>query len=273
MRGRRDHYLPQGYLKGFIDPARTERHRPLWMMRPHTGEWEEKSPKQIGYEVGLYDFANEAVEAEHADVTFKSMEDLFPRVRDRLVSTTFENWTDHLDFLCRYMQMIRARSPLYFEQKRTELASARVATVTAVHEASNRVEVDSLEGRPLTPSEIHDHTLAKMRQEIKLGVDWMAEFQWSVRITCDPSDPVITAEQPLFVRTSEESQERSLTASMRRADTWVFFPICWQACLVGNRLPFDSRIERFEPDNLRVFRHMVRSLAKNFVISPQPLEI
>jgi hypothetical protein len=43
-------------------------------MRPHTGEWDYKSPAQIGYEVGFYDFANDALDAEHADTTFKDGE-------------------------------------------------------------------------------------------------------------------------------------------------------------------------------------------------------
>jgi hypothetical protein len=31
-RGRKDHYVPQGYLRGFIDPARSECDHPLWYL-------------------------------------------------------------------------------------------------------------------------------------------------------------------------------------------------------------------------------------------------
>jgi hypothetical protein len=33
-RGRKDDYLPQGYLRGFIAPEREPLSRPLWCMRP-----------------------------------------------------------------------------------------------------------------------------------------------------------------------------------------------------------------------------------------------
>ena len=30
-RGRKDHYVPQDYLRGFIDPAREDLDKPLWI--------------------------------------------------------------------------------------------------------------------------------------------------------------------------------------------------------------------------------------------------
>jgi len=36
-KGRRDHYLPQGYLRGFIDPARRDEAQPLWLLDVRSG--------------------------------------------------------------------------------------------------------------------------------------------------------------------------------------------------------------------------------------------
>ena len=80
-------------LTGFIAPGRESLHR---CMRPHTGEWNYKSPAQIGYEVGFYDFANDALDVEHADTTFKEMENQFPVIRAQLVTNRFEGWPFYL---------------------------------------------------------------------------------------------------------------------------------------------------------------------------------
>ena len=96
MANRRDHYLPQGYLRGFIDPDRKNRHRPLWHLDIPTGDWTEKSPKQVGYEDGFYDYAGEARELIHPDIAFAKLEREFPVVRDRLINTKFEGWAGEL---------------------------------------------------------------------------------------------------------------------------------------------------------------------------------
>jgi Protein of unknown function (DUF4238) len=98
-RNRRDHYVPQGYLKGFIDPARAENDRPLWCLNKSRNLWERKSTKQICHVVGMYDFSSDAIDAEHADVTFKSMEDGFPAIRSRMREVNFGNWRHELPFL------------------------------------------------------------------------------------------------------------------------------------------------------------------------------
>jgi hypothetical protein len=82
-----------------------------------------------------------------------------------------------------------------------------------------------------------------------------------------PNDPIIAADHPLAVRA-----DGPLEAAMQRPDTWIFFPLCWQACLVGNRLPWKSDIEMFAPDKLRVYRRTVVEFAQKFVVSPSRIE-
>ena len=81
QRGRKDHYVPQGYLRGFIDPARATLNRPLWHYDLASSEWTEKSPSEVGWERGFYDYADADTALEHPDVTFAKFEREFPLVR------------------------------------------------------------------------------------------------------------------------------------------------------------------------------------------------
>jgi hypothetical protein len=101
-KNRRDHYLPQGYLRGFIDPARANLPKPLWCFHLHTKKWKERSPKQIGYIDGFYDYAIENTAAEHPDITFKRLENDFPRIRAQILKDGFRSWIDHKEFLLAY---------------------------------------------------------------------------------------------------------------------------------------------------------------------------
>ena len=123
QKGRRDHYLPQGYLRGFIDPARENEEKLLWKLNIPSKQWAEKSTKALGFVHGFYDYAGSGPEIDSlpsADGTFSELENEFPAVREKLLSLrrkSFRNWTKHLDFLLRYMDMIRARSPIYFAHR------------------------------------------------------------------------------------------------------------------------------------------------------------
>ena len=267
-RNRKDHYVPQGYLCGFIDPARAKNDRPLWCLNKWRNQWERKAPKQICHAIGMYDFSNDAIDAEHADVTFKKMEDQFPAVLAALKATDFAAWKEHLDFLLVYMQMIRVRSPQFFVEQGRELAEATVATITSVDHAENKITYDNV--RRLTQAEVHDFTLTKMREEFKKGVTWMADFHWQIRTTFDLKSPVTTLESPLFVRGVKASTERAMTMEiLTDAGSEAWFPLCWQAALVGRTQPFDADRATFGEVELDELRHIIAEMAPQYAISPQ----
>jgi hypothetical protein len=267
-RNRKDHYIPQGYLRGFINPARAKNDRPLWCLNKWRNQWERKGPKQICHAVGMYDFANDAIEAEHADVTFKKMEDQFPSVLASIKARDFDEWKEHLDFLLVYMQMIRVRSPQFFVEQGQELAEATVATITSVDNVENKITYDNV--RRLNEHEVHDFTLAKMREEFKKGATWMADFHWQIRTTFDPKDPVTTSEAPLFVKGVKTNLERKMTMEiLTDAGSEVWFPLCWQAALVGRTQPFAADRMSFAQAELKELRHIIAEMAPQYVISPQ----
>jgi len=149
--------------------------------------------------MAFYDFAIENTAAEHPDVTFQRLENDFPRIRTQMLKDRFQSWPDHKTFLLSYMQMIKARSPLFFDQWREKSKALRLSRVVEVGADRRSVKVDSLEGRPMTQAEIQDWTISQMREEIKKGPDWLANFHWALRYTDAPGDPFIAAEQPLVM--------------------------------------------------------------------------
>ncbi|HEY0796261.1 MAG TPA: DUF4238 domain-containing protein, partial [Acidisarcina sp.] len=145
--GRDDHYLPRGYLRGFIDPIRAKFQKPLWCYYVKTGNWRECSVTQIGYIEGMYDLPSEGQHLESADAIFMRLENDFPRIRDRVVANRFESWESDLDFFLHYMQMVRARSPLFFSQQERELAKVRQAKILAVEhqmDGTSKLTMDTL---------------------------------------------------------------------------------------------------------------------------------
>jgi hypothetical protein len=268
VRNRKDHYIPQGYLRGFIDPARRNNDKPLWCLNKLYNQWETRSTTQICCREGMFDFSGDAIAAEHPDQTFGRMENDFPDIRDKLVQTKFITWREHKDFLLRYMQMIRVRSPAYFVQKGDDLSNSLVATITSVDHAANKTTIDS--PRRLSAAEIKNMTLANMQYEFRQGVAWMADFHWQVKITSDTHDPVVTSETPLFVEGRKQQTERIVTWDLLEDNaTQIWFPLCWSAVLVGRKRPFDTDLESFDQSSLTGLRHIICEMTPKYVISPQ----
>jgi hypothetical protein len=263
-RGRKDHYVPQGYLRGFIDPARSDCDQPLWVLDLASNTWSEKSSKEVMWERGFYDYSGDATGLEHPDVTFAQLEREFPIIRERIIDRNFKKWTDHKYFLLSFMQMVRARSPLFLQQQEEQNRKLRGVTITEVG-PGNQIKVDSLEPRPLPEAFIRNRTISQMGDEIKKGPDWMENFHWCLRYSTSPSDPFITSQYPLLVQGSASD----IVTGIQHPDTHVFFPICWQACLIGSLIRFDVGTEQAEPSLLAKVRWLCKQLAGGYVISPR----
>lgn len=54
----RDHYVPQGNLPGFIDQPRLNSQQPLWHFDIHQNVWSQRSIREIGYKIGMYDYGS-----------------------------------------------------------------------------------------------------------------------------------------------------------------------------------------------------------------------
>lgn len=165
--------------------------------------------------------------------------------------------------------MIRCRSPLFRDQFMQEWGQNKGARVVGVmsKEGKHQVSVDSLKLRHFSPRALKDAAIQRMLDEMKKGPSLLKTFFWQLRITPSYDDPFITHEQPLLAGTPHPDLEYGL----KRIDAVMWFPLNWQACLVGFRDPFaldmfgGSAIER------SWIRHQYLATAKRFVVSPKKL--
>jgi hypothetical protein len=273
-RNRRDHYLPQGYLKGFIDPARKNMARPFWMFDLETKIWSMESPGSVGWERGFYDYADGTSELEHSDLTFKRFEDEFPNVRDHLLQRNFKGWAkQQKPFLLEYMQMMRARSPLYISQKTEQHGNMRMVKITEVI-SPTEVKVDTLEPYPPPAEFVRNRTITAMREEIQKGADWMGNFNWCLRYTRNVAEPFVTGTQPITVegRYPDSNNAPVLDDALKDRNTVIWFPLCWQACLVGALDRFDEGTAEADPSLVHHVRELFFRPTTGYVISPSKIE-
>jgi hypothetical protein len=270
---RRDHYLPQGYLRGFIDPARKQCQRPLWHFDIPHNTWSERSTVEVGWRKGFYDYAGTEIGLGTADSTFSELERNYPPIRKELVSNNFAKWTKHREFLLRYMQMMRARSILFFDQKEAEGKTLQACVVEQVSPDRTSSKVRSLTPSPLPPTVIRNMAITQMREEIAKGPAWLKEFNWTLRYCDSPNDPFVATEIPFVLQRPDlQGACASLEEAIQHHETLLFFPLCWQACLIGSRQIFHVETDRFAPENMREVRRRYRENAKLFLVSPQKLD-
>jgi len=266
---RRDHYLPQGYLRGFIGPARIGHQRPLWHFDIPTGIWSERSTREVGYRYGFYDYATPGTDAEPADSAFVDLERNYPKIRDRLVSEKFARWQNERDFLLRCAQMMRARSLLFFERQHEEGKTLRAFVIEEVSPDRKSLRVRSTIPESLSNKFIKNRAVALMRSEIAKGADWLNDFNWAIRYCDSPADPFVISENPLMAY----GPCSDLAEAVQHPETLIFFPLCWQACLVGSRQFFNSETERFVEDDMRRVRKMYRESASLYILSPSRIDL
>ncbi len=269
LHGRKDHWLPQGYMRGFIAPSRFGECKPLWCYDRHDDEWRCVSTKEIGHGVGFYDYASGTADyspVTHPDSVFARLEREFPSKRDQMARNRFEDWENHKDFLLDYMQMLRARSPLAMEEQLAHARSLRGSTITSVAPDRRSVTVDSLELRPLPGPFVRNISITNMLADVKAG-DWATAMDWCLRYTDDEKNPFCAMDQAVIVVGTVPVEQVSFEL-LRHPDTIVRFPLCWQACLFGSPLKFDKSYDVAHPIQLASIRNEQKEKCNRFVISP-----
>jgi hypothetical protein len=264
---RKDHYIPQGYLRGFIDPSRVGHPKPLWCLDIPTNTWSPRSTSEVGQYRGFYDYAGAKAaiaELEAADSVFVGLENGYPGIRDEIVSSGFAQWTKHREFFLRFMRMMGVRSPLFREQKTAEGKTMRALVVEEVYHDRKAIKVKSLTPSPVPPAFIRNRAITQMREEIQKGVAWLADFHWALRYTESVTDPFVISELPF----AAEGPPGELKDVLTHPDTLLVFPLCWQACLFGSVRKFDVETDKFDTADMRTTRRKYKAWAGQFLLSP-----
>ena len=212
--GRRDHYVPQAYLRGFIHPQRQDRPKPLWVLDIDRHEWSEKSCSQIGWARGFYDYAPGSNADATAEDAFRRLENDVPRIRDCIRANGYEGWTEYRDVLVEFAVMMAARSPVF----RTQAVSQAHPSLT-----------DCRAGNALAKN----FSITLMRTEMRRRpCEWQG-YDWVLGYTKNPEFPFIAGDQVVGMRGNALTAEEAL----RQNDFWLWCPLSWDMCLIASSQP------------------------------------
>jgi hypothetical protein len=244
--GRRDHFSPQGYLRGFVHPDRVKGDKLLWVLSVQQQEWSEQSTESIGWTRGLYDYPAGSDPDATAEEVFLRPENDFPRVRERIRHEGVTAWPRYRDQLVLFAAMLAARSPLFLEQ-----AAASIR--------------DSLAHLPNADELARNYAITTMRAEVPArAARWNNDLHWALRFTGDPESPVVASDQSIGMDGVVADQR----VALEDAGTVLFFPLSWDMCLFGSPAKFDNECEEFLESDLRRLRTFVAKQARLFVASP-----
>lgn len=245
-RNRKDHYSPQGYLRGFIHPSRERHPKPLWVFDVQRGTWSERSPSQIGWGRGFYDYSEDGRPDATADEVFARFENQIPHVRGTIRSEGFESWVGHRDFLVAFTAMMAARSPLF----RVQSTSAIVPSLAHLSSASELAK---------------NFSITLMRSEMPRRAREWVHFDWALAYTIDPDVPFVTSDQPLAMRGNARDQ----VTAWEQNDFWLSCPLAWDMCLVASSRPLKGpRTIALAPEHLQEVRLITARQASAFVACP-----
>lgn len=271
IRNRKDHWLPQGYLRGFVGPSRASLEKPLCCFFKDTEQWEDASAAEIGYDIGFYDYAagTDGAATTPPDTVFARLEREFPLHREAMAANAFANWREHKQFLLEFAEMLASRSPLGMEHFEIDARSFRGATVLAVDNDRRTITPDSLEMRPLPERTVRNITVSRMLKKVEAGPGWAAKLDWCLRYTDVESEGFCTIDQAVFVEGSvplADEHGRMTLDMLHHPNALVYFPLCWQACLFGSPLRFDDAYGR--ATGTRILRAQQKQQADKFLVSP-----
>jgi hypothetical protein len=245
-KNRKDHYAPQGYLRGFIHPQRQRHPKPLWVLDVASNEWAERSPSQIAWSRGFYDYSEDSRPDATADQAFSFCENQFPRIRERIRADGYESWALDRQILVSFVAMMAARSPLF----RTQSVST--------------VEPSSVQ-QPNSEALAKNFSITLMWSEMKRRASEWDRFDWALGYTENPEDPLVTSDQPIGMRGAAGDQR----TAWQRNDFWLWCPIAWDMCLIASSLPLiGPPTTALGPEYLAEIRTLTAKQATRFVASP-----
>jgi hypothetical protein len=274
LTGRKDHWLPQGYMKGFIGPSRVNEAKPLFCFEKETQQWRPVSTKEIGQGEGFYDYADGTAYSTvtHPDSVFGKLERQYRSKCEQMARNNFASWHKHKDFLIEFMHMLRARSPMAMEQQRELALSYRVTKITSIipHPTNpdlTGVVLDTMTPYPMPEPAVRNTTIAQMLTDVQSNMLWPMNIDWCLRYTDDETNPYCATDQAVIVQGSLVAPGVTPEV-LAHPDTVVIFPLCWQACLFGSPIKFDLSYDRAHPQQPLSIRNDQKEQCGRFVISP-----
>lgn len=250
-RARKDHYVPRGYLRGFAHPEREGSQQPLCVLDVGRGEWSAKSPSQIGWMRGFYDYSPDSRPDTTADDSFRRLENQAPRLRDRIRAEGYEAWTQHRNVLVSLAAMLAARSPLF----RTQATSGIL---------------QSLDDEAQRATLAKNYSITIMRAEIeRRSAEWQ-QYDWVLAYSRNAEHPFVASDQCVGMR----GDVPTIGEAFQRNDFWLWCPLSWDMCLIGSSQPLTAEsTTELQAEYIREIQTLTMRQAAIFVASPVRLQI
>lgn len=236
--------------------------------------WLKKSPREIAFERGFYDYSEGSKPDKTADEAFLSLENKLPQIRENIISEGFSEWPQYKDFLLRFINMLRARSLLFRQENIEHSSHVPMLTLTKLVKIVGTQQTWKYE--PFHPRIQQEHerllknkAITDMRSEIEEGAAIFSELYWALRYTTDPTNPIIFNEYCCMINGTAITKE----AAADNPNTLVFCPISWQMCLVGSPQRFDVETDKFHPNDLRKLQKIYAETARYFIVSPTKINL
>jgi hypothetical protein len=115
---------------------------------------------------------------------------------------------------------------------------------------------------------LNNLTVSKMRADLLEVPQFFYDFDWCLRYTTDPAKPVITADEPIRLEGDVQSEQLALGHFW----TKIYFPLCWQACLIGSPKVLLPKTRVFGPSQLGEIQRKYLGSSCRFVYSPVTLD-
>ena len=240
----KDHFVPQGYLRGFIHPSRVREQKPLWVFATSTRSWSEKSPAEIGFARGFYTARGGPAAHFPFDRLFADLERDLPASRESIRQHGYPTWIHHRSVLVRAAAVFSARTD-YF------LAEATAASG----------------GQP----QARDQGLATMANELLRRPMHWEKLHWALRVVHSPDDGLPTADSPVQMEGSLEDPRSNPSVAMSHPDTALLFPLAWDMLLMGSPQPWPVPTAPLPRPSIERLRARARESATDFFVSPLPL--
>ncbi len=204
------------------------------------------------------------LENETADSAFLELENKYPSLCKETIANGFGHWSQHREFFLSFMQMMRARSLLFREQKQAAGKDTLAWEIAEDAHETKTIKLKSMTPTPVSPTFIRNRAISEMMEEIKKGAAWLQDFDWALRYCDSVNDPFIISEIPFVARGPCTELEKGIW----HPETLLFFPLCWQACLIGSRQSFDVKTDRFDSRDMQTMRQIYREAAQLFILAP-----
>lgn len=246
-----DHYVPQTYLRGFVDPQEEGSPEPLRVFTKLRHTWSRKSTKSVCAFRGFETHSDPQIESALRKMLWAG-ENSWPAVLAELRKGDFGGWAAQLPLLISFMALLSLRSPLF----RLRFLAQSGSAPSGLSDPANQDAVSE----------------AILREAAALR-SFLGRLSWALHVSRSRDLPVITSDHPLVMEDLNLTR-RDLKTAQRDGGFALLFPVARDCCLTGSdqAQPSSGPIEITPTSALQLWQTTAQT-GLEVVISPAELDL